>query len=136
MGENLVFAWDKSVRGAKSAPASAALVAVEGKVAMLCRFLGDDDDDVSSTVCPFAMSYIGILKRLKPLTEKQKSNVQVSICLAMIRYGCTPDRAGHCFVICCITLHLMCGTRLRSWPLYSCKHTLLSLHRNKLIRHL
>jgi len=81
MGENLVLAWDKSVKAARGAVASGALLAVEGKVSIMCRFLGDEDDDVSSTVCPFAMSYIGILKRLKPLSDKQKENVQVDILL-------------------------------------------------------
>lgn len=77
MGENLVLAWNKSVRGARGSIASSALASIEGKVSMLCRFLGDEDDDVSTTVCPFATSYISILKQLKPLSEKQKENVQV-----------------------------------------------------------
>ena len=77
MGENLVLAWNKSVKGARGAIASSALASIEGKASMLCRFLGDEDDDVSTTVCPFATSYISILKQLKPLTDKQKENVQV-----------------------------------------------------------
>lgn len=77
MGENLVLAWNKAVKGAHGGEASAALAAIEGKVVAMCRFLADEDDDVSATVCPFANSYIGVLKQLKPLTDKQKSNVQV-----------------------------------------------------------
>ena len=80
MGENLVQAYDKSVKGARGPLASAALAAIEGKVSMLCRLLSDSDDDVSSAVCPFANSYIGILKKLKPLTEGQKKNVEVRFC--------------------------------------------------------
>lgn len=78
MGENLVAAWNKLVKGANSQQASAALAAIEGKVSMMCRFLSDEDDDVSATVCLFATSYIGVLKQLKPLTDKQKENIQVS----------------------------------------------------------
>lgn len=78
MGENLVFAWNKAVKGAQGSAASAALSAIENKVTALCRFLADEDDDVSATICPFANSYIGILKQLKPLTDKQKANVQVT----------------------------------------------------------
>lgn len=72
-----MLAWEKSIKGARGGLASAALSAIEGKVPMLCRLLGDSDDDVSSTICPFANSYIGVLKKLKPLTDKQKENVQV-----------------------------------------------------------
>lgn len=72
-----MLAWEKSVKGAKGQTASAALSAIEGKVTMLCRYLADDDDDVSTMVCPFAMNYIGILRKLKPLSDKQRENVQV-----------------------------------------------------------
>lgn len=79
MGENLVAAWSRSVKGAHGQVASAALRAIEAKVPIMRRFLADEDDDVSATVCPLAISYIGILKQLKPLTEKQKKNIQVTL---------------------------------------------------------
>ncbi|KAF6021808.1 XPOT [Bugula neritina] len=57
----------------------------------MCRFLGDEDDDVSSTVCPFAMSYIGILKRLKPLSDKQKENVQNIMMIVLKKFEFDED---------------------------------------------
>lgn len=88
MGDNLVLVWEKSVKGARAALASAAMAAIEAKVSILCRLLGDDDDDVSSTICPFANSYIGILKNLKPLSDKQKDNVKVC---RIFELSCTDD---------------------------------------------
>jgi len=77
MGEHLVQAWTKTVRGAQGRVASAALAAIEGKFELLARFLADEDDDVSTTMFPFASSYLSVLKQLKPLSEKQKKNIQV-----------------------------------------------------------
>jgi len=54
------------------------LQAVENKVALLFRFLGDEDDDVSGAVATFTTDYISLLKQMNPLSQKQRENIEVS----------------------------------------------------------
>ncbi|XP_067932118.1 exportin-T-like [Watersipora subatra] len=91
MGENLVEAWQKAVKGARGQLASAALSAIEGKVPIICRLLSDTDDDVSATIFPFTKSYIGILKELRPLTEIQKKNLQNVIVIVLKKFEFDDD---------------------------------------------
>ena len=43
------------------------------------RFLSDDDDDVSGAVAQFSQEYIAFLKQMKPLSQKQRENMEVFI---------------------------------------------------------
>jgi len=57
--------------------AAAALAAVEGKVALLLRCLGDEDDDVSAAVASFTTDYISLLKQLPALSQAHRDSIQV-----------------------------------------------------------
>ena len=55
------------------------LQALESKVPLMFRFLSDDDDDVSGAVAQFSQEYIAFLKQMKPLSQKQRENMEVFI---------------------------------------------------------
>lgn len=57
--------------------ASETLQAVENKISLLFRFLGDEDDDVSGAVATFTTDYISLLKQMNPLSQKQRENIEV-----------------------------------------------------------
>ena len=59
--------------------AKVSLVALEDKVALLIKFLGNNEDDVSGTVAEFSHSYIGVLKQLAPITCRQKETIKVKV---------------------------------------------------------
>lgn len=55
----------------------ATLQALESKVPLMFRFLSDEDDDVSGAVAQFSQEYIALLKQMKPLSQKQRENMEV-----------------------------------------------------------
>lgn len=89
IGVSLIGAWGKLVKGNEGVAAAEALVAVQAKLPLLQRFLGDEDDDVSAAVAPFASDYIGLLKQLAPISSLQKESVQalIYILLKKMRYA-------------------------------------------------
>lgn len=60
-----------------SQQAADTLQAVENKISLLFRFLGDEDDDVSAAVATFTTDYISLLKQMDPLSQKQRENIEV-----------------------------------------------------------
>lgn len=55
------------------------LQALENKVPLMFRFLGDEDDDVSGAVTSFAQEYISVLKQIRPHAAKQRENIEVIV---------------------------------------------------------
>lgn len=55
------------------------MAALEEKVPLMFRFLGDEDDDVSAAVIPFVQEYIGILKQMKQISPKHREHIEVQI---------------------------------------------------------
>ena len=53
------------------------LQALENKMAVMLRFLGHEDDDVSGAVAQFAHDYISILKQMQPVSHSQRKHVEV-----------------------------------------------------------
>ena len=45
----------------------------------MLKLLCNDDDDVSSTVVPFAHDYVSFLKQIVPLDNKQKTVIKVTL---------------------------------------------------------
>lgn len=56
---------------------SVTMAALEEKVPLMFRFLGDEDDDVSAAVIPFVQDYIGILKQMKQISPKHREHIEV-----------------------------------------------------------
>lgn len=52
------------------------MAALEGKVPYMLRFLGNEDDDVSSAVIDFASEYIAMMKTLPSMNEGQKKHIE------------------------------------------------------------
>lgn len=75
MGVQLISCWQK-VGKVDTQNASEALQAVENKVNLLFRFLGDEDDDVSGAVGAFTTDYISLLKQMNPISVKQRENIE------------------------------------------------------------
>ena len=71
--------------------AKVSLAALEDKVALLIKFLGNNEDDVSGTVAEFSHSYIGVLKQLAPITCRQKETIKVHMHGACIFVAVTSD---------------------------------------------
>ena len=59
------------------AQANVTLQALESKIPLMFRFLGDEDDDVSGAVATFAQDYISLLKTFGQMTGKQRENIEV-----------------------------------------------------------
>lgn len=59
------------------------MAALEEKVPLMFRFLGDEDDDVSGAVIPFVQEYIGVLKQLKQMLPKHREHVEVCCILVL-----------------------------------------------------
>ena len=57
--------------------AAESLRALENKVPLMFRFLGDEDDDVSGAVSVFAQDYISLLKQMGQLSKTQRENIEV-----------------------------------------------------------
>lgn len=75
MGVQLISSWQKLLKvDAKNAAIT--LQAIEHKVRLMFRFLGDDDDDVSGAVTAFTVDYISLLKQMNPITSKQQENIK------------------------------------------------------------
>ena len=55
------------------------MAALEGKVPYMLRFLGNEDDDVSSAVVEFASEYIAMMKTLPSMSEVQKKHIEVRL---------------------------------------------------------
>ena len=60
-----------------NANARVTMEALESKIPLMFRFLGNDDDDVSEAVTQFSQEYITVLKQIKPLSPKQRESVEV-----------------------------------------------------------
>ena len=58
------------------AQAAVTLQALESKIPLMFRFLGDEDDDVSGAVATFAQDYISLLKTFGQMTGKQRENIE------------------------------------------------------------
>lgn len=54
------------------------LAALETKIPYMLRFLGDEDDDVSSAVIEFATEYIATIKTMPVMSEVQKKHIEVN----------------------------------------------------------
>ncbi|XP_065829069.1 exportin-T-like [Oscarella lobularis] len=94
IGQGLVANWTKVVRSGEEEPAAHAeaadeiLSAIESKLPLLYRFLGDEDDDVSQCVLGFAQAYVAILKHSGDLAQRCRSHVSniLSIAIKKLRY--------------------------------------------------
>ncbi|OPL20894.1 exportin-t x1 isoform, partial [Mytilus galloprovincialis] len=77
IGVNLILAWQKLLKTEDKENTEATLQALESKVPLMFRFLSDEDDDVSGAVAQFSQEYIALLKQMKPLSQKQRENMEV-----------------------------------------------------------
>ena len=59
--------------------AKVTFAALEQKLDVMLRLLGNEDDDVSGAVAPFAHDYMTLLKQVLPLSDNQKATVKVRI---------------------------------------------------------
>ena len=55
-----------------------AFEALQPKLPIMLKLLCNDDDDVSSTVVPFAHDYVSFLKQIVPLDNKQMTVIKVT----------------------------------------------------------
>ncbi|CAC5407762.1 unnamed protein product [Mytilus coruscus] len=78
IGVNLILAWQKLLKTEDKENTEATLQALESKVPLMFRFLSDEDDDVSGAVAQFSQEYIALLKQMKPLSQKQRENMEMS----------------------------------------------------------
>ncbi|XP_052084396.1 exportin-T-like isoform X3 [Mytilus californianus] len=76
IGVNLILAWQKLLKTEDKENTEATLQALESKVPLMFRFLSDEDDDVSGAVAQFSQEYIALLKQMKPLSQKQRENME------------------------------------------------------------
>ncbi|KAK3102231.1 hypothetical protein FSP39_009774 [Pinctada imbricata] len=79
IGVNLMISWQKLQKAEDLENARITMEALEGKIPLMFRFLGDEDDDVSGAVTPFAQEYISILKQIKTLSPKQRESIEAII---------------------------------------------------------
>ncbi|KAH3816261.1 exportin-T-like isoform X2 [Dreissena polymorpha] len=75
MGVQLISSWQKLTKTNLQA-AKDTLAAIESKVPLMFRFLGNEDDDVSGAVACFTTDYISLLKQMTPLSAKQRENIE------------------------------------------------------------
>lgn len=75
MGIQLMSAYQKLLKVDQTSAAES-LQALEAKVPLMFRFLGDEDDDVSGAVTTFAQDYISLLKTFGQLSKKQRENIE------------------------------------------------------------
>uniref|UniRef100_A0A0B6ZHY5 Exportin-T n=1 Tax=Arion vulgaris TaxID=1028688 RepID=A0A0B6ZHY5_9EUPU len=77
IGLALTSGWQKlSAKNSTSRSADALLAALEDKIPLMLRFLGDEDDDVSSAVIEFATEYIATVKSMSSLSDAQKVHIE------------------------------------------------------------
>ena len=72
----LPFSFDRLLKVDQNSAAES-LQALEKKIPLVFRFLGDEDDDVSGAVSVFTQDYISLLKQIGQLTKTQRENVEV-----------------------------------------------------------
>ncbi|CAL1531674.1 unnamed protein product [Lymnaea stagnalis] len=76
IGLGLISSWQKLSKNGVCKNSETTLRALEAKVAYMLRFLGDDDDDVSSAVIEFATEYIAMMKTLPSMSVVQKGHIE------------------------------------------------------------
>lgn len=76
IGVNLIISWQKLQKSEDQENSSVTMAALEEKVPLMFRFLGDEDDDVSAAVIPFVQEYIGILKQMKQISPKHREHIE------------------------------------------------------------
>ncbi|XP_062575597.1 exportin-T-like isoform X1 [Saccostrea cucullata] len=76
IGVNLIISWQKLQKSDDQANSQVTMAALEEKVPLMFRFLGDEDDDVSGAVIAFVQEYIGVLKQLKQLSPKHREHIE------------------------------------------------------------
>lgn len=73
----MCYCYNRLVKMKEVDNATVSLDAVENKVPLMVKFLGNEDDDVSGGVTQFTHDYITTLKQLTPLTEARQQLVKV-----------------------------------------------------------
>ncbi|XP_059146732.1 exportin-T-like isoform X2 [Physella acuta] len=76
IGLGLIASWQKLSKNGVCKNSETTLAALESKLPYMLRFLGDEDDDVSSAVIEFATEYIAMLKTLPSMNASQKKNME------------------------------------------------------------
>ena len=76
IGLGLITSWQKLAKNGTCRNSETTMAALEAKVPYLLRFLGDEDDDVSSASIEFATEYIAMLKSLPSMNEGQKKHIE------------------------------------------------------------
>ncbi|XP_031566606.1 exportin-T-like isoform X2 [Actinia tenebrosa] len=76
IGIQLINSYTKLLKSNNEAAANDTLQAIENKLPLLYRFLGDEDDDISHTINGFAYSYLLLLKQASSLSAQQKQNLK------------------------------------------------------------
>ncbi|XP_032241987.2 exportin-T isoform X1 [Nematostella vectensis] len=76
IGSQLISSYNKLVKSGDATVAANTLKAIENKIQLLFRFLGDDDDDISHTVNGFAHSYFQLLKQMSTISDQQKQTLE------------------------------------------------------------
>lgn len=75
MGCGLIASWNKMVKSNHEYK-DITSAAIESKLSYLHRYLCDDDDGVSEAIVPFAVQYIGMLKRHSNLSDIDRTNLR------------------------------------------------------------
>ncbi|XP_014664369.1 PREDICTED: exportin-T-like [Priapulus caudatus] len=81
-GNQLLLGFNKTSKSAKTtAEGPAQLQSIEKYVPLMLRFLGNDDDDVSTAVCEFASDYVALLKTrtTSDLSQTRRQNVETML---------------------------------------------------------
>jgi len=86
-----VLVCARQVKQGDADGAKVSLAALEDKVALLIKFLGNNEDDVSGMVAEFSHSYIGVLKQLAPINCQQKETIKVNMHGACVFVACISD---------------------------------------------
>nr|XP_006817588.1 PREDICTED: exportin-T-like [Saccoglossus kowalevskii] len=64
VGTNLLVSWNKLLKSGNEVDAEKTFQAIDNKVSLMLRFLGDEDDDISLAVTEFAHDYVTTLKQV------------------------------------------------------------------------
>ncbi|KAK3738804.1 hypothetical protein RRG08_035683 [Elysia crispata] len=76
MGIGLILCRQRLASKGSAKNIGTTMAALEGKVPYMLRFLGNEDDDVSSAVVEFASEYIAMMKTLPSMSEVQKKHIE------------------------------------------------------------
>ncbi|BFZ08391.1 hypothetical protein BsWGS_11430 [Bradybaena similaris] len=76
VGLGLIASWQKLSKNGATKNSETTLAALETKIPYMLRFLGDEDDDVSSAVIDFATEYIATIKTMPIMSEVQKKHIE------------------------------------------------------------